>query len=159
MPRGKRVTAKDCRVFLERIAAGDTAADAAVAAGQQSPNPFYNRANKDSLAFDPVFEGRLVEAMQERAALMADRVDEKVNEWIDDPEIGDTIRIAWMRRHNPAYREKQQVEHTGTSRVEVTVEHDFGSLLDKAEHAGLIRRGPAAALDAAPEPVLPARTD
>lgn len=67
--------------------------------------------------------------------------------------------VTWGLNALHRYHENSTVEHTGTTGLEVTVEHDYGRLLDKLEHVGLLRRGPATAPPAQDLPVLPARTD
>src|SRR6266498_5844685 len=165
MPRGKRVTARDCRVFLERIAAGDTFAQAAEAVGTK-PGAFYSRTTKGNAVYDPVFAEALGDALQERALLKADVVDEKFDAWIQSDECAPALRLAWAKRWHPAYREKQQVEVTGAGggAVEVAVEHDYGRLVDKLERYRLLPRGSAAAfeaetVDAGDRGLLPSRAD
>lgn len=65
-----------------------------------------------------------------------------------------------LKAYHPAYRDSARIEHTGKdgTPMEVTVEHDYGRLLDKLEQFGIIRRSPDTA-HAADLPVLPARTD
>lgn len=67
--------------------------------------------------------------------------------------------VTWGLNALHRYHENSTVEHTGTTAVEVTVEHDYGRLLDKLEHVGLLRRGPATAPPPPDLPVLPARAD
>ncbi len=100
MPKG--ISARAMRVFLERIATGDTFAQAALAAGHNNPGAFYRRANPQQLNYDQVFAEALGDALEERAALRADRVDTKVDDWVDDPDCPPAIRQMWAKRWNPA---------------------------------------------------------
>jgi hypothetical protein len=65
------------------------------------------------------------------------------------------------KAHLPEYRDVSRLELAGANGgpVEVQVQHDYGLLLEKLEQYGLVRRGPAAVVDAEAHPVLPARTD
>jgi hypothetical protein len=80
-------------------------------------------------------------------------------------KYSDRLLMAILKARHPAYRER--VEHTGAdgAPLEVTVRHDHGELLDGLEQIGLIRRGPAAVVDAAAgvgaerPALLPARSD
>jgi hypothetical protein len=98
-----------------------------------------------------------------------DGVDEDV--YHDGQVVGqvrrysDRLLAVILRARHPAYRER--VEYTGAdgAPLEVTVKHDFDELLDGLEQIGLVRRGPAGAVDAAADggaerpALLPARTD
>lgn len=59
----------------------------------------------------------------------------------------------------PELRERLEVTGRDGRGLEVTVEHDFGSLIAGLQDAGVLPGGDASALDAAPLELLPARTD
>lgn len=85
-----------------------------------------------------------------------------ISEMLADSEHKDRLKAAQfaLNLNGIVVADKQQVELTGPDggALEVTVEHDYGRLLDKLANAGLIRRP-----DDTPDPpgqrLLPARTD
>jgi hypothetical protein len=116
---------------------------------------------------DPDVQERLGEARHEylkRKHLDIDTLLGKVSSIVHNDESQSQWRgIEWSLGvlHSMGARQAVQVEHTGADGgpVEVTVEHDYGQILDKLEQVGLIRRGAPQVVDAEAVRLLPARTD
>lgn len=98
------------------------------------------------------------------AAPVLDREGKETGEYTYQGQVANRA-LELIGRDVGMFREQIAVELTGAkgAPLEVTVEHDFGSLLTSLEDIGLIRRGPASGLAEAAlptgQPVLPARTD
>lgn len=67
------------------------------------------------------------------------------------------VTYAFAIRHG--IRDEERVRHEHEHTGEVTVDHDYRSVLEKLERYGVVQRGPAAALDAAQVALLPPRAD
>lgn len=90
---------------------------------------------------------------------------------VDEPVFHDGQVVGSIRRYSdrllmalgkgfvPELRERMELTGRDGGGLEVTVEHDFGSLLDQLQEVGLIAGGAPPALDAAPPALLPARSD
>lgn len=97
-----------------------------------------------------------------RIGLGTKRMYQVIAEIVEDRDHKDRLKaaIVGLNFNGIVAADKQQIELTGVGggALEVTVEHDYGRLLDKLANAGLIRRP-----DDTPDPpgqrLLPARTD
>ena len=74
-------------------------------------------------------------------------------------KYSDRLLMALGKGFVPELRERVEVTGRDGGDLEVTVEHDFGSLLDQLRDVGLIGPGSPAAVDAPPAALLPARPD
>lgn len=137
----------DWERWVARLADGEEPATAARAEGQTCTSFRRNNAEAHAEA--------LALSRQARAA----EADLQGERWALADDASDAMRLAWLKRWNGEWAgtQKLEVEHTGG--VEVVVEHDYDRILDKLAEVGLIRRREEAAADAAPLPLLPARTN
>lgn len=173
------MTAEAADRFLELVAEGHTFTSAARELGYHR-TAFTSTGSGCLAARDQEFRARLQDALEDSTQLLEREAIRRAADGWDEPvfrngeEVGvvrrydSTMLIFLLKARRPdVYRERQQVEVTGTigGAVEVTVQHDHGELLDGLEQIGLIRRGPAAVVDAAASgggerpALLPARAD
>ena len=74
---------------------------------------FYRR-----LKSNPDLQHRYAQVRQEAAQTRADKADFKADQWIEDEACSPQIRLAWLKRHQPAFRDKMEItgvlEHSET---------------------------------------------
>lgn len=103
--------------------------------------------------YEEAKERRRDRIRSERWERAFDRSDKWSAKFLDD------LSMEQLPETRAARAQKVDVEHTGSVLQEVTLEHDFGKLLDKLAEVGLIQRGPAELADAASVALLPASPD
>lgn len=95
----------------------------------------------------------------------AEHVDRTVERWATTSEDAPVpIRLAWMKRWNPAYADKAHVVGAdgGPVEVQVVVEHtpeQVAAILQRLERLGLVQPGPRLAAHAQGQPLLAAPAD
>lgn len=103
MPHPGLIDAQDVRTFLDAVRAGDTQTNAAKKAGWSLVQLRRKLDRDDDLAKE------FADARQTGALARADTVDQRFDEWIDDPKCAPALRIVWAKRWHPGYREKIEV--------------------------------------------------
>ncbi len=105
--------------FLTELAARGSVSGACKAAACSRANAYAERER------DATFAARWDEAKREAVELMEDEARRRAVEGVDRPvfqggvqvgtvrEYSDTLLIFLLKAHDPKYRDKQQVEHTG----------------------------------------------
>ena len=166
-PRPVRVSDRERHRFLKALAEGATVV---AAAGNELLRTRLYRLRRT----DPDFARAWDDAYDQGTDLWEAELQRRAIDGWDEPVFQGGRQVGAIRKYDVAalifglkarrpevYRDNARVELTGHGGgpLEVTVEHDYGRLLDKLAQVGLVQRGPAAALDAPAVPVLPARTD
>lgn len=72
-------------------------------------NHFYQR-----LKTNPELQQRYAQVRQDAAMKRADYADFKADEWIEDPDCPAPIRIAWLKKNHPGFRDKTEITFDNT---------------------------------------------
>lgn len=68
---------------------------------------FYRR-----LKHNPELQARYAEVRQEAVQTRADKADYKADQWVEDDDCPAPIKLAWLKRHQPAFRDKMEISGT-----------------------------------------------
>lgn len=146
----------EVREYINLVRGGTARSKAARAVADCTARTIENRI--EALGLTDTFLDALEDGRRERADLVDDRMDT----WVDQEECSPTLRIAWAKRWNPAYRDK--VEHTGDGGGPIRVDQrtmvvDMVEVLGILREAGVTSGDPGLAESVAGPPVLPPPPD
>lgn len=120
---------------------------------------------------DPDFDADYHEARGLTPEKILAEMRRRAIDGVEEPVFHDGDIVGYITRYSdrlltvlakgfvPELRERVELTGRDGGDLGVTVEHDFGSLLDQLADVGLIPRAAPAGLDSAPPALLPARTD